>query len=339
MRRKRKKSRLFSSAFGLIFAILTMLLLAGFYAGGVRELYAKICVQLHGAPDTVAESAVVFPSRQPETIVESAAVEKTEPPEPPPVLQTGKLSVAADYAPQITNHTDYVVDAAALFDEDIVRLEMADAPEILIVHTHSSESFAPDEEDPYLPDDVMRTLDTKYNVVRLGDAITAALEAAGIGVLHDREINDYPSYNGSYNQMRKRIEAYMQAYPTIKMVIDVHRDAILDAQGNNLAMTANVGGEDCARLMFVVGTDAGGLTHDHWRQNLSFAATLQGWGETLYPGLMRPIDLRAERFNQHTTPASLILEVGSAGNTLQEALRGAACFTEILLHTLGLDAE
>lgn len=346
MRRHVRKRKVLRYLIGFFIAIVLICLPAAAQFGGIAGLYAFVCMQIQGTRETVAESAVILPAPEnTNTVTESAYIGKTthspqdSPAEgyspisaPTPVSE----SVPSGYTPEIVNHTNYSVDPSALFDADGLRLELDGTPEILIVHTHSSESFTSDAENPYLPDDVMRTLDTKYNVVRLGDEISAALEAAGIGVLHDREINDYPSYNGSYSQMLKRVYQYLADYPTIKMVIDVHRDAVLDADGNNLALRTEIDGEECARLMFVVGTDAGGLSHPGWRDNLSFAATMQGWGESLYPGLMRSIDLRQERFNQHTTAASVILEIGSAGNTLTEALRGAACFTQILLHTLGI---
>ena len=295
--------------------------------------------------ETVAESAAILPAvspREEQTEPESAppdahpAAQEQDEPVLPAIAPQGMQDAAPlpDYAPEITNHTAYRVDPAAFSDADIPALAFDGTPEILIVHTHSSESFMPDDENPYLPTDGMRTLDTKYNVVRLGDEIAKALEEAGIGVVHDREINDYPSYNGAYSQMRKRIEGYIRENPTIRIVLDIHRDAILDEKGNHLALRTELSGEDTARVMFVVGTDEGGLSHPSWRKNLSFACALQRRGDALYPGLMRPVDLRRERFNQHATAGSLIVEIGSSGNTLTEARRGAACFVKLLLETL-----
>ncbi len=305
---------------------------------------AALAGWLFPAPETAAESAVTLPARrEPETAAESPPPQAEESPAPPDVpgdapkseTEAEKMTIPESYVPEITNHTLYTVDGAGLDFADIPALCMDGTPEILIVHTHSSESFTSDSADPYLPSDGMRTLDTKYNVVRLGDELAETLRAAGIGVLHDREINDYPSYNGAYNQMRKRIERYLAQAPSIRIVLDVHRDAILDAKGNDLALRTQIDGADTARLMFVVGTDEGGLSHPGWRKNLDFAAAMQAVGDALYPGLMRPIDLRRERFNQHATAGSLIVEVGSSGNTLSEARRGMACFAEILLRTLG----
>ena len=340
----RKGSRA-ACALLLAAGLLTLLLAGPAKAGqGLSDLlYALLTPQAQ----TAAESAVILPAAvqaMAPTAAESAVLlpGRSEAPQeepgqnalsPSPAPEMPK--VPEDYVPEITNHTSYSVNAAALFGAAVPALVCDGTPEILIVHTHSSESFQPDADDPYLPSDGMRTLDTKYNVVRLGDELAEMLEAAGIGVVHDREINDYPSYNGAYSQMRRRIERYLAEAPTIRIVLDIHRDAILDEKGRHLALLTQTDGADTARVMLVVGTDEGGLTHHNWRENLAFAAALQGWGDTLWPGLMRPIDLRRERFNQHETAGSLIVEIGSSGNTLAQARRGLACFAQILLAALG----
>ena len=107
------------------------------------------------------------------------------------------------------------------------------------------------------------------------------------------------------------------------MVLDVHRDAVEDRAGFPAALTANIDGEEYARLMLVVGTDEGGLPHPDWQENLANALKLQALLNRSAPGLCRDLDLRTERFNQHETPGSLLVEVGASGNTLAEALRSA----------------
>ena len=142
-------------------------------------------------------------------------------------------------------------------------------------------------------------------------------------VIHDPKINDYPSYNSSYWTTLQQIEKWKTQYPNIQMVIDIHRDGAEDDQGNALALSAAVGGESCARLMLVVGTDQGGLSHPNWQENFANALKLQSVLEGMYPGLCRPIDLRTERFNQHAAPGSILIEVGSHGNTLPQAIASA----------------
>lgn len=108
------------------------------------------------------------------------------------------------------------------------------------------------------------------------------------------------------------------------MVIDLHRDSILTDEGEAYKTSCTIDGAETAQLMFVVGTDAGGLYHPDWRDNLNFVSTLQYALNRAYPSLMRPVNLRTQRFDQHASPGSLLVEVGSSGNTLPEALSARA---------------
>ena len=168
----------------------------------------------------------------------------------------------------------------------------------------------------YPESDELRTQDSRYSVIRIGDEIAQILQDAGIDVLPDTEPNDYPNYNGAYERMRQTIEGYLAAYPTIQMVLDLHRDAAEDAGGVPVALTAYPDGEACAELMLVVGTDEGGLPHPDWQENLANALKLQALLNRSAPGLCRDLDLRTERFNQHETPGSLLVEVGASGNKM-----------------------
>ena len=137
-------------------------------------------------------------------------------------------------------------------------------------------------------------------------------------------------YNGAYERMRQTIEGYLAEYPSIQMVLDIHRDAAEDADGNPVALTAEADGEACAELMLVVGTDEGGLSHPDWQENLANALKIQTLLNRSAPGLCRNLNLRTERFNQHETPGSLLVEVGASGNTLAEALRSARILGQAL---------
>ena len=109
----------------------------------------------------------------------------------------------------------------------------------------------------------------------------------------------------------------------MKVVIDLHRDAYVYPNGTKLRVEADVNGESCAQVMLVLGTDSMGLYHPYWRTNLSLAAKIQSAADVMYPGMMRPINLRRERFNMHVTKGSLLVEIGSNGNTLTEAKTAA----------------
>lgn len=237
------------------------------------------------------------------------------------------------YTPEIRNDTSIVLDLNALTASG-VSLKNGDEPQVLIVHTHTSESYAPDEEYNYVQDDNDRTLDTNFNVVAVGNRVEQLLEDAGISVIHDKTINDYPSYNGSYTRMLDIIELYLAEYPSISVVLDIHRDAVIYEDGSRFAASAVIDDRSAAQVMLVVGTNEGGLPHDGWERNLSFALDIQSAADELYPGLMRPVNLRSSRFNQHVSPGALIVEVGSSGNTLGEAFYGAELFTKALIETL-----
>ena len=204
---------------------------------------------------------------------------------------------------------------------------------MLIIHTHGSESYTMPPGQEYDVSDTFRTLDTNCNMIRIGDEMAQVLTDAGISVVHDRSLYDYPSYSGAYNRSLASIESYLQKYPSISFVLDVHRDAVQDANGQQFKLLC---GEDknAAQLEFVIGSNGGGLSHDLWRENLKLACAVQ---ETLYkdyPTLMRPVTVRNSRYNQHMTTGSLLVEVGTAGNSLEEAINAARLFAAGFAKTL-----
>ena len=193
-------------------------------------------------------------------------------------------------------------------------------PKVLILHTHASESYTRQSGESYQETAAYRTLDTAYNMVAVGDYLTQLLTAAGIAVIHDRQIHDYPSYNQSYNNSRASVQQYLAQYPSIQVVLDLHRDAAENADGSQYATACRVNGETVAQLMLVVGTNASGNYHPAWQDNLAAAVKLQALLEQLAPGITRQTILRAQRFNQDLSPGAMIVEVGTAGNSLAEAM-------------------
>ena len=194
-------------------------------------------------------------------------------------------------------------------------------PAVLILHTHTTESYTQLRE-PYVESSDYRTLDEGYNMLSIGARVQEILEENGICVLQDRSLHDYPSYNGSYTDARKSIESYLAEYPTIRLILDLHRDASDGANGQ-LRTEVALGDETCAQLMLVMGTDASGQDHQNWQENFQLALKLQAQLERQLPGITRPTILRAQRFNQDLSPGALLVEVGAAGNTHPEALRAA----------------
>lgn len=228
----------------------------------------------------------------------------------------------------VRNETSFKLDIAGSLAAAIPLSLKGDGPHVLIVHTHGSEAYTPAGKDIYTPSDYGRTEDTKFNVVRVGDEVEKTLKDMGISVVHDRKIYDYPSIQGAYNRTLEAISAQMKKTPSIKMVIDIHRDAMITAEGTVYKTVASVGKEQAAQVMLVVGTGEGGLPHKSWKNNFTVALRIQKKMNDEYPKLARPINLRRERFNQHVTNGSMLVEVGTSGNTLEEALAGARMFAK-----------
>lgn len=218
--------------------------------------------------------------------------------------------------------TDYRPDLEELLLRPLPFTLETDEPAVLILHTHTTESYTPAPGEGYKQTSSYRTLDSRYNMLAIGDRVTELLEEAGISVIHDRQLHDYPSYNGAYNHARESTEKLLEENPGIRLILDLHRDAADTAYGQ-MTTQASVGGTDSAQLMLVVGTGSGGLSHPDWEENCALALKLQTVLERNDPGICRNLSLSASRYNQHLSPGALLVEVGAAGNTLQEALVAA----------------
>ena len=202
-------------------------------------------------------------------------------------------------------------------------------PTVLILHSHGTESFAPTgnytETTPY------HTMDTSHNMISVGAYVAELLQQNGISVLQDTTLHDTPSYNAAYSNSRRSIQDYLEKYPSIRLVLDLHRDSIEDEKGNQVVQSVFSQDTTYAPLMFVVGTDSSGLTHPNWQNNLSLALKLQALLEGICPGICRDISLRTQRFNQDLSDGALLVEVGASGNSRQEALRSAEVLVEGIL--------
>lgn len=197
-------------------------------------------------------------------------------------------------------------------------IEDTDDPLVLIYHTHTTESFEPYVRDFYDANFNYRTTDETKNMVMVGDAIQAELEAQGIGVVHARTIHDYPSYNGSYDRSRETILPILEEYPSIKVVLDIHRDAV-SGEGVIYQPFVEVDGKEASQIMIISGCDDGTLGMPDFMKNFHFACRLQERLENDYAGFTRPILFDYRKYNQDLTTGSLLIEVGSHGNTLEQS--------------------
>ena len=240
------------------------------------------------------------------------------------------------FAPQdaetikLKNNSGRKIDATALITRPLQWNLKDSNPAVLILHTHATESYTRTAGEDYKETSAFRTLDEEHNMLSVGDRLTELLEAGGITVIHDRNIHDYPSYNGSYNSARKEITARLKEHPSVCLVLDLHRDASGDLK-NQMRTKAVVDGKSSAQIMFVVGTGSAVLQSPHWEDNFSLALKLQVQMENLAPGICRNINLRTQRFNQDLTAGMLLVEVGAAGNTREEALTAVEVLAQAIL--------
>ena len=176
-----------------------------------------------------------------------------------------------------------------------------------------------------------RTTNQNFSVVRVGDELTNQLGNYGFNVNHNNDFHDYPAYTGSYSRSLKTVQNILKNFNS-DIIIDLHRDAI--GSNENYAPLVKIGDDYCAQLMFVMGSDGGGLSHPNWNSNLKFAVKIQQKANELYPGLFKPIILRNSRYNQHLGKASCIIEVGATGNTLEQTIASMKYLSKVMEEAL-----
>lgn len=201
-----------------------------------------------------------------------------------------------------------------------------DKSNIIIFHTHTSESYTPSEKYPYTPSGNFRTSDTNANVVGVGNELTNRLVKKGLNVMHDATFHDYPVYNGAYTRSLATVQSLLSTTPA-DLVIDLHRDAIADSTYGPSVM---INDEKVAQLMFVMGSSEGGLSHPNWVGNLKIAVKIQEKANEMYPGLFKPILLSKYRYNEHLAKGSCIIEVGATGNTMDECVASMKYLAEVI---------
>ncbi len=196
----------------------------------------------------------------------------------------------------------------------------SDEPQVLIVHTHTTESYEPYSRSYYDASFPTRTRDAEHNMIAVGEVLAETLAEHGISVLHDGTVHDHPSYTGSYDRSEATIRAALEEYPSIKVVIDLHRDAMAEADGTRIAPVTQIDGRTAAQFMIIAGCDDGRFNMPDYMENYKLAALFQNFAGAMYPGLARAVLFDYRNYNQHVTTGSLLIEVGSHANSLDEAL-------------------
>lgn len=235
----------------------------------------------------------------------------------------------------LKNSTGLNIDLKKLSTSNLkFKIAKNDEPQVLIIHTHASESFMEIDSTYYTDTFTSRSTDNEKNMVKIGAIVAEKLNAAGIVTLHDTTLHDYPQYNGSYTRSAKTINSYLKKYPSIKVVLDLHRDAI--SQGSDkVKLVTEIGGKKAAQVMLVMGSQSGSVTNfPNWQENLKLALKLQQTMEKTYPTLARPLSLMSKNYNQSLTTGSLLIEFGTDANSLAEVHYSAELVGDCLVTTL-----
>ena len=215
--------------------------------------------------------------------------------------------------------SEALLEAAQQLPELDIELYSSE-PQVLIIHTHTTESYEPYIRAYYDADFPSRSCDPSHNMIAVGEVLAQTLADNGISVLHDGTLHDYPAYTGSYDRSEETIRAILAQYPSIKIVIDLHRDAMTDDDGSRIAPTAVINGRNAAQFMIISGCDDGTFNMPNYMENFKLAALFQNMSEAMYPSLARPVLFDYRNYNQHITTGSLLIEIGSHANALEEAL-------------------
>jgi stage II sporulation protein P len=227
----------------------------------------------------------------------------------------------------IKNESIYEITAEMLAPN----MEIHNKKDIFIYHTHTCESYTPSENYQYEMTGNFRTTNLDFTVARVGTELANYLKGKNFNVAHDSTYHDYPTYSGSYDRSLVTAQNNLAGKNT-QLVIDLHRDAV--GSNSDYAPTVKINGELVAQMMFVIGTDGGGLEHPNWVQNLKMAVKIQAKANEMYPNLFRPIIVRNSRYNQHVTTGSSIIEVGATGNTLEQCILSMECLSNVLEEVL-----
>ena len=237
--------------------------------------------------------------------------------------QTVKPTAAGGYTVidgvYIKNASKQTLDEDALSQGHFAAELTADVPQVLIIHTHGSEAYTLPEGQSYPSTGTYRTNDARYSVIRVGDEVASALSSYGISVLHDRALYDDPLYDGAYDRAAEAIAAYQEKYPSLTYIIDLHRDAVQDVKGNQYKLVSD--DPTIAQISMVMGS-----SHEGWEENLKLAMAVSREVESAHPTVMRPITLRNSNYNQAASLGMILVEIGAAGNSLDEAVHAGQVF-------------
>ncbi len=248
---------------------------------------------------------------------------------------TSTMGNQAGAGVQIKNTSSYDPDIEKELELPLgFKTEKTDKPQVLIYHTHTTEAFLTYDTGYYFESYTARSKDSRKNVCAVGEEIVRSLENRGIKAVHDTTIHDSPSYSGAYYRSADTVREYLRKYPSIKVVIDIHRDGI----GNEEQRSKPVfeyKGKKAAQLMILAGYNSSGDPEfEHWEYNFRFALRLQKKANALYPDMARPVNFGDFVYNSDINTGSLLVEIGADSNTLEEVRYTGYLFGNVLYETL-----
>ena len=234
------------------------------------------------------------------------------------------------------NSTGLSIDIKNLLNSKLsFKIEKNDEPQVLIYHTHATETFLENDAKTYGTNYTARTTDNSKNMNMIGDIITKKLNAAGIKTLHDKTLHDSPQYSGSYTRSAKTINSYLSKYKSIKIILDLHRDSVTVSNNDKAKLTTTVNGKKAAQVMLVMGSQSGSVkNHPNWQENLKLAVKLQQTMETKYPTLARPLSFKSSIYNQSLSKGALLIEFGTDVNSIEEVKYSADLVGDALVSLL-----
>ena len=329
-----------------VFLILSAVFVAAFSFSGLWLQNGGAGDFLKGLGSFRPSTATTSPSTEETTYgeettdIQVSPPSKEELPEHATPLCAMDLSYRDRGADYLLNETLYRPLVERLLEKDVSLSKealLSSGPLVLILHTHTSEAY-PTEDGAYFAGDLGETTyssDATRNMLSVGKALSDALNQKGIPTIHCTVTHDVPSLQGSYERAAESIRFYRELYPSIQCVIDLHRDAVMTSTGELVKSLSVTQDEPTAQIMAVVGSDGNGTPHESWEENLALALRLRALLNADGRDLGRPVALRNASYNQELAPYSLLLEIGTSGNTLEEALRSipplADALEELLL--------
>lgn len=219
---------------------------------------------------------------------------------------------------RIRNESEIQID-----EKELEKLEIEETKEMLVYHTHGTESYQADS--GYETYDFYKSLDESYNVIKVGNYLTELLNQKGILTIHNKEYHNYPNKLGTYAKSRKTVEEILNRNRNINKMIDIHRDAYSEEE--HMAKTVKINEEEVAPIRLVIGINK---EDENWMYDLKWAVTIQKKANEKYPGLMQPILIREETYNQDLSKYAILIEVGENCNKIEHALNSMRYFSEII---------